>query len=193
MPILVPKKKPAQMPQMPQPVGDQAAEKPLETETSSRPKSGAMDKPGATLGRRQPKGDLAERPGQKPSATRRRALRLTQSADGLIRRATKLSGLTTGQLAYEYARRYLENVRYRRQPRSMLVALHVRNEHRERKDKQGELRLTLRADQLLVNVMRLANVSAGELALAGARIVLDDHARHREYGRARDGGRRARR
>ena len=46
--------------------------------------------------------------GHRELKSRRRELRLTPSADDVIKRAMELSGLTAGDLAYEAARKLLE-------------------------------------------------------------------------------------
>jgi len=46
--------------------------------------------------------------GHRELKSRRRELRLTPSADDLIKRAMEVSGLTAGDLAYEAARKLLE-------------------------------------------------------------------------------------
>jgi hypothetical protein len=57
---------------------------------------------------------------QRELKTRRRELRLTPSADDLIRCAMEVSGLTAGDLAYEGARKLLENhYRHNRQVRRL--------------------------------------------------------------------------
>jgi hypothetical protein len=68
--------------------------------------------------------DANRRGGQRELKTRRRELRLTPSADDLIRCAMEVSGLTAGDLAYMGARKLLED-HYRLQ-------LRRRQRHRDR-------------------------------------------------------------
>jgi hypothetical protein len=70
---------------------------------------------------------LKKKPGQlkrRELKTRRRELRLTASADDLIACAIAISGLTAGDLAYEGARRLLED--------------HERRQHIERDDRASK-------------------------------------------------------
>jgi hypothetical protein len=72
------------------------------------------------------------RAGQRELKNRRRELRLTPSADDLIRCAMEVSGLTAGDLAYEGARKLLENHdRHNRQVRRL------QHRHRSTRFKSG--------------------------------------------------------
>jgi Arc/MetJ family transcription regulator len=141
---------------------------------------------------------------------RRRELRLTPSANELITRAMKVSGLTAGQLAYECARRYLEDHERRSRRRAASPAGRKgerlprppfeedrRSKPRERKTRRKQLRLPRLADNVMVEVAKLTGLSTGQLAYGGALRLLKDHERwrrtHRPSAGAREEGRATRR